>query len=167
MKKYLAVLLASLAVALGAIGCSSSSRGYYDTICVDPLTQNRMPDYYCVLTTGYSSYYNSAWLYYVPYGYSAPAFGGHITNYTVNNYHAPTNAVVHTGGVPSSGGKAPKLTSGNTTVKPSSNPTVKPATTKANPYPNGTPKVPADKVTVKPPAPKPAAPVAPKAPVKK
>lgn len=149
--------LVSLGVVGGLAACSSGPSGY-DTICVDPTTQNRQPDYYCNLTPGFASYYNPAWVYYVPFGYSAPGYGGHVTHYTVNNYHAPTNATIHTGGVPSAGGKAspPKITP----TKPTTSVKVTTATSKANPYPNGTPKVPADKVTVKAPAPKP--PVAPK-----
>jgi hypothetical protein len=128
----LAVL--SLALALGSLiaGCSGgSSRGYYDTICVDPFTQLRMPDVYCLVG---NPLYHSAWVYYVPVGYRAPGYGVHVTNYTVNNYHRPSNAVIHTGGVPTSGGKATRFKSGNVTVPKVNSPK---------------PKIPNDKVAPK------------------
>lgn len=115
MRKCLALLLAPITAALLLVGCSSHPVGYYDTLCVDPNTQIRMPYTYC--TVG-NPLYNPLWIYYVHAGYSYPAYGARITNYTVNNYHKPTNATIHTGSLPSTAGKATKYSTGNTRVTP-------------------------------------------------
>lgn len=124
MKKILAALTAVVIGATGLTACSSggSSSGYYDTLCVNPLTQIREPDYYCLVG---NPYYNPLWIYYVPYGYLAPAYGVHLTHYSSSNYRKPTSGTIHTGGVPSTGGKAPKSSTGNTVVKSTTKPTTK------------------------------------------
>lgn len=125
--------IAVAVLALGGVSACSHSRSGYDTMCVNPLTQIRVTDFGC----------NPLWLYYVPFGYYAPAYGGHVTNYSVNNNNRPSGATVRTGSVPTAGGKA---------SKPATISTPKPAAPKAT----------SNKVTVvKPPAPKPPAPKAP------
>lgn len=114
MKMKLGIAAPIAALVLGGLtACGGGSGAYYDTICVDPITQIRQPDFACGS--------HPAWVYYVPYGYVSPGYGVHITNYTVNNYHRPTNATVHTGGVPASGGKASKFSSGNVSLNKDGN----------------------------------------------
>lgn len=120
LKYRLLSVIAAVGIGAGLTACGGNSVPYYDTICVNPLTQIRMPDLNC----------SSSWLYYVPYGYVSPGYGVHITNYNTNYYNRPAKATIHTGGVPSSGGKATKFKSGNTTVKPTSKPKNQP--TKVN-----------------------------------
>lgn len=111
----MAGLIVGLLAVFGMSACSTRHSAYYDTICVDPLSQIRMPDFYCLVG---NPYYHSSWIYYVPLGYSAPGYNVHVTNYNTHNYQRPTNATIHTGGVSSTGGKATKYKTGNVVVKP-------------------------------------------------
>lgn len=115
LRAVLIGLVATLSIG-GVAACGSNHSGaYYDTICVDPLTQIRMPDYYCLVG---NPYYHPSWIYYVPHGYLAPAYNVHITNYNTHNYQRPSSGTIHTGGVPSAGGKATTFKTGNTKITP-------------------------------------------------
>lgn len=130
MIRKLALGIATMAIALTSLTACASSHptGYYDTICVDPSTQVRMPDYYC--TAGV--YYHPSWIYYVPYGYVAPGVHVHVTHYSVNSYHRPTSGTIHTGGVPTSGGTAKKYTTGNVNLHKSTTKSTKQGSTTKN-----------------------------------
>jgi hypothetical protein len=96
---------------LGLVAChsgSSNQTAYYDSICVDPVTQLRMPDSMCIA--------HPAWWYYVPLGYAVPAYHVRISHYTRDAYVRPKAAVVHVGGVPANGGKAPLHQNGNVKI---------------------------------------------------
>lgn len=112
-RRALLALLAAPILATGVAACGSGSSSDWDRMCVDPHTQMRMPDYYC--QPG-SSFFHPSWVYYVPYGYRAPAYNQRVTNYTVNNFHPPAHAHIHTDPIPSTGGKvtkpAPRATGG-------------------------------------------------------
>lgn len=112
--KRIITLLASLAMVVGlTTGCNVGNGGYgnyYDSICVNPLTQIRMPDYYCMVG---NPYYHSSWIYYVPYGYHSVGYGVHVTHYNIHMYSRPRNATIHMGGVSSTGGTAKHYSSGS------------------------------------------------------
>lgn len=111
MKSRIVAGVTVLAIGIsGLTGCTSNgnSMPYYDTICVDRFTHIRLPDVYCRS--------HPADLYYVRSGYSAPAYGRRVSHYSRSAYTRPHSAVVHTGGVPSSGGKAKTFKIGNYTV---------------------------------------------------
>lgn len=103
--RLLAGLLAIPVALGGVVACGAGSRGDWDQMCVDPNTQMRMPDYYCQQG---NPFYHPSWIYYVPYGYVAPGYNHRVTNYTVNNYHAPAHVHIHTDPIPSTGGKVTK-----------------------------------------------------------
>lgn len=113
-----ALALVGLLAALGLTGCSSGNN--YDQLCVDPVSQMRMDWTYC--TVG-NPYYHSGWVYFVPYGYSAPGIHQHITNYNTNNFNRPKKGKVHTDPVPNSGGKVQSPSKPKSTNKPNTNKT--------------------------------------------
>jgi hypothetical protein len=112
MKKII-TLLASLAMLVGITACGggNSNAGYgnyYDSICVNPITQFRVPDYECGLG------YHPGWLYYVPYGYHSVGYGVHVVHYNIHLYQRPRNATIHVGGVNPKGGTASHFSRGTT-----------------------------------------------------
>lgn len=115
MIRRLAFIFAALAISLtGLTACQANNgySGYYDSMCVDPYTQIRQPDYYC--------HVHPSWWYYVPDGYRAPGIHVHVTHYSVNHFHVPSGAsTIHRGGVPTSGGRAPHFKSGGVNLKKS------------------------------------------------
>lgn len=102
LRRTLTGVLAASMVTAGLTACGHS--GDWDQMCVDPSTQLRMPDYYCHP----GAYYHPSWVYYVPYGYRAPAYNQRVTHYTINNYHRPSHVHIHTDPIPSTGGKVTK-----------------------------------------------------------
>jgi hypothetical protein len=111
--KKIISLFASLALLVGITACgagNSSNSGYgnyYDSICVNPITQFRVPDYEC------GAGYNPGWLYYVPYGYHSVGYGVHVLHYNHSLYSRPRNATIHIGGVSGKGGVAKHYSSGS------------------------------------------------------
>jgi hypothetical protein len=127
-RKALGGAATAVVVAAALAGCGGGSSSYY-SLCVNPITQFRMPDVYCLLG---NPLYHPGWSYYVPSSYRAPAVSQHVTSYNVHNYTAPKGKV-QTATAPTSGGKIAKPAA---TSKPKVNMTKAPAGSTSKPKSN-------------------------------